>query len=75
MDGPFIPANPSMRCSAIEALSVPLLGFSFFFSFELSYQRAPKKPHLEIDLAVSSQSARKSLDVFGFIVQNDPSWS
>ena len=67
--------NSSMRCSIIEVLSVPLLGFHFFFSSELSYRRAPKKPHLERDLAVSSQSALKSLDVCGFIVQNDPSWS
>ena len=32
----------------------PLLGFHFFFSFERSYLRAPKKPHLERDLVVSS---------------------
>ena len=35
----------SMTCSAIEVLSVPLLGFHFFFSFERSYLRAPKRPH------------------------------
>src|SRR5215813_5445527 len=35
----------SMTCSAIEVLSIPLLGFHFFFSFERSYLRAPKRPH------------------------------
>ena len=58
-----------------EALSVPWIGFYFFFSFELSYLRAPKKPRLAGVPEVGAQLSQNTLAVRTFIVQNGPAWS
>src|ERR1017187_3486793 len=54
-----------------EALIVRWIGLHFFFSFELSYLKAPRKPRLD----VARWPARKPLAVRSFIVQNGPAWS
>jgi 2-hydroxychromene-2-carboxylate isomerase len=58
-----------------EALSVPWIGFYFFFSFELSYLRAPKKPRLAGVPEVGAQLSLKPLALRTFIVQNGAAWS
>jgi hypothetical protein len=47
----------------------------FFFSFELSYFRVPKKPRLAGHPEDVTQLAQKPLAVPTFIVQNGPAWS
>jgi hypothetical protein len=53
-----------------EALIVRWIGLHFFFSFELSYLKAPRKPRLD----VARWPARKPLAVRSFIVQNGGAW-
>ena len=47
----------------------------FFFSFDLSYLRTPKKPRLAGHPEVATQLAQKPLAVLTLIVQNGPAWS
>jgi len=47
----------------------------FFFSFELSYLRVPKKPRLGGAPEIGNQWSQKPLAVRTFLVQNGPSWS
>jgi len=54
-----------------EALIVRWIGLHFFFSFELSHLKAPRKPCLD----VARWPARKPLAVRSFIVQNGGAWS
>ena len=54
-----------------EALIVRWIGLHFFFSFELYYLKAPRKPRLD----VARWPARKPLAVRSFIVQNGSAWS
>ena len=42
-------------------LNVSLLGFHFFFSFELPYLKASKKTNLATDLNVTNQSEQNHL--------------
>jgi hypothetical protein len=48
----------------------PMYGLSFFFSFELSYQRAPLKPPLGGAPEVEINRHQKPLAVLSLIVQN-----
>jgi hypothetical protein len=43
---PFIPANRSMRPSFRSNAQCPVDRLHFFFSFDLSYLRVPRKPRL-----------------------------
>ncbi len=47
----------------------------FFFSFELSYLGAPKKPRLAGDLEGATRLAQEPLAVTTLIVQNGRAWS
>lgn len=53
----------------------PVDRLHFFFSFELSHLRVPKKPRLGGALEIGNQLSQKPLAVSTFIVQNGPSWS
>ena len=58
---PFIPANSWLGCSHRGMLNVSLLGFHFFFSFELPYLKASKKANRATDLNVTNQSEQNHL--------------
>ena len=58
---PFIPANSWLGRSHRGMLNVSLLGFHFFFSFELPYLKASKKTNLATDLNVTNQSEQNHL--------------
>src|SRR5438309_862771 len=58
---PFIPANGWLGRSHRGMLNVSLLGFHFFFSFELPYLKASKKANLATDLNVTNQSEQNHL--------------
>lgn len=58
---PFIPANSWLGRSHRGMLNVSLLGFHFFFSFELPYLKASKKANLATDLNVTNRSEQNHL--------------
>jgi len=58
---PFIPANGWLGRSHRGMLNVSLLGFHFFFSFELPYLKASKKANRATDLNVTNQSEQNHL--------------
>src|SRR5450759_1410385 len=64
-----------MRSSVRQSAQRPMDRLQFFFSFELSYFRAPKKPRLAGHPEGATQLAREPLAVPTFIVQNGPAWS
>ena len=53
-----------------KATQCPMNGLSFFFLFELSYERVPMKPPLDTVPEVGDQLLSKPLAVHAFIVQN-----
>jgi hypothetical protein len=68
---PILQGGPPLN----EALRVRRIGLCFFFSFELSYLRAPTNPRLAGAPEVGTQLSQEPLAVRTFIVQNGPAWS
>ena len=65
---------PQWGTPLYEALGIRWIGFHFFFSFEFSYLRAPKKPRLAGASKVGTELPQKPLAVRTVIVQNGPAW-
>src|ERR1039457_931909 len=63
---PILQGGPPLN----EALRVRRIGLCFFFSFELSYLRAPKNPRLAGAPEVGTQLSQEPLAVRTVLVQN-----
>src|ERR1017187_9980731 len=72
---PFIPANPSMRSSVGRSSQCSVDRLHFFFSFEFSYLRVPRKPRLGGAPDIGNELSEKPLADRAFVVQNGIAWS